>query len=108
MTQGSRKQPGLIYGVYSYPEAARLLGVPSRRVARWADGYSFQLKYGRSRSGPVLQTPRNAGVLCFQELMELFFVREYLALGVKLPHIRATAEALAKATGHGLGLANLR
>ncbi|GIV18127.1 MAG: hypothetical protein KatS3mg022_3562 [Armatimonadota bacterium] len=31
--------------------------------------------------------------------MELFFVREYSALGVPLPHIRATAEALAKELG---------
>ncbi len=99
MMQASGEQPGLFQGVYSYPEAARLLGVPSKRVARWADGYSFEIKYGRGRSAPVLQTERYPGVLCFRELMELFFVREYIALGVKLPHIRSTAEALAEQVG---------
>lgn len=91
--------PGLFNGVYSYREAARLLGVTSQRVARWADGYVFQLKDGKGASKPVLQTERNPGVLSFPELWELFFVKEYVALGVGLPQIRATAENLAKEFG---------
>jgi uncharacterized protein (DUF433 family) len=91
--------PGLHHGVYSYHEAARLLNVASQRVSRWADGYSYQLKYGRGKSRPVLQTDRHKGVLTFDELWELFFVREYIAVGVTLQHVRATAESLAKQFG---------
>jgi uncharacterized protein (DUF433 family) len=94
------RKPGLYEGVYSYREAARLLGISVRRVARWADGYLFPLKHGWGYSTPVLQSRAHyKGVLTFAELMELMFVREFVALGVSLPHIRATAEALAKEVG---------
>jgi len=33
--------PGLEYGIYSYAEAARLLGVTRQRLVRWADGYFY-------------------------------------------------------------------
>ncbi len=92
-------EPGLRNGVYSYPEAARLLGVATQRVGRWADGYTFQRKYDRGVSKPVLQTERHAGVLSFDELWELMFVKEYVALEVPLPQIRETAEVLAKEVG---------
>jgi|YNPMSStandDraft_1061717.scaffolds.fasta_scaffold46616_3 hypothetical protein len=93
-------RPGLRYGVYSYREAARLLNVSSQRVARWADGYLFRVKYGYRFSAPVLQSEAHCqGVLSFPELMELFFVREFAGLGVYLQHIRATAEALAQEVG---------
>jgi hypothetical protein len=39
------------------------------------------------------------GVLTFPELIELFFVREFVALGVSLQHIRKTAEALSREVG---------
>jgi uncharacterized protein (DUF433 family) len=95
----SSYSPGLFHGVYSYQQAARLLSVSTQRVARWADGYVFQLKSGRGVSGPVLQSERHKGVLSFRELFELFFVREYVAMKVALPHIRATAEVLGKDFG---------
>jgi len=93
-------QPGIHYGVYSYPEAARILGVSARRVARWADGYLFPLREGYGRSEPVLQARgHRRGVLTFPELIELMFVRDFVALGVSLQHIRATAQALAQEVG---------
>lgn len=93
-------EPGLRYGVYSYPEAARILGVSPRRVARWADGYFFPRKEGTGRSEPVLQArAHQRGVLTFPELIELMFVREFVALGVSLQHVRATAQALAREVG---------
>lgn len=93
-------QPGIHHGVYSYPEAARILGVSARRVARWADGYFFPRKEGIGHSEPVLQAQTHQrGVLTFPELIELMFVREFVALGVSLQHIRATAQALAREVG---------
>ncbi len=92
-------EPGLHIGVYSYPEAARLLGVSAPRVARWANGYTFPRKYDHGESKSVPQTSRHAGVLSFNELWELMFVKEYVAFGVPLPLIRETAEALASEVG---------
>ena len=92
-------EPGLRHGIYSYREASRLLGVTSQRVSRWEDGYQFQRKYDRGESAPVLQTVRHQGVLSFPELWELMFVKEYIALGVSLTQVRATAEVLAKQVG---------
>lgn len=99
MAESPLNKPGLANGVYSYREAARLLNVTSQRVTRWADGYVFKLKLGSGQSRPILQTDRHQGVLSFAELIELFFVREYIGLGVQLQHIRATAEALAAKVG---------
>jgi len=76
-----------------------LIGVSVQRVARWADGYEFRLKHGYGASGPILQTDRHKGVVSFDELFELFFVREYVGLKVPLAHIRSTAENLAEEFG---------
>ena len=87
-------------GVYSYAEAARLLGITRQRLARWVDGYFYPRRAGEGFSAPVLHAPAHRrGVLTFPELMELFFVREFVALGVSLQHIRKTAEALAREVG---------
>lgn len=91
--------PGLFNGVYSYLEAARLLGVSSGRVKRWADGYTFARKNDVGVSPPILQTDRTTGVLSFPELWELMFVKEYAALGVSIPRIRETAQALSEVVG---------
>ncbi len=100
MVDSAIAQPGLVYGVYSYQEAGRILKVSPQRVARWADGYSYPLRSGWGESAPVLQSEAHTkGVLSFPELIELFFVREFVALGVSLQHIRKTAEALAKEYG---------
>jgi len=93
------QKPGLFYGAYSYREAARLLGVSSQRVVRWADGYSYKLKYAVGRSKPVLQTNRISGVLTFGELIELMFVKEYVGFGVALQQVRQTAERLSDELG---------
>lgn len=93
-------RPGLDGGVYSYREAARLLSITPRRLARWADGYSYPLRRGWGWSSPVLVSPSHEkGALSFRELMELFFVREFVRFGVRLGHVRQTAEALAREVG---------
>ncbi len=97
---GEHNNPGLYEGVYTYQEAARLLNVTVSRVSRWADGYVYPLRYGTRSSRPILQAREHKPrVLSFNELMELFFVREFLAFGVSVPHIRNTAEALANVVG---------
>lgn len=99
LLMGGRSEPREAHGVYSYAEAARLLRVPSARVSRWADGYTFKRKYDHGVSGPLLQTERRQKILSFHELWELMFVKEFIGLGVPLPQIRETAENLAREVG---------
>lgn len=87
-------------GIYGLTEAARLLRRPAARVRRWANGYTYTRTYDKARRPPVLQTERvDQAAITFEELIELFFVREYASAGIPVTHIRATAEALAKQYG---------
>jgi len=90
----------LAQGIYGIVEAARLLHRPAAQVRRWANGYSYVRTYDRAKRPPVLQTGRSdKDALSFRELIELFFVREYTAVGISLLHVRETAKALAKEYG---------
>ena len=91
--------PGLEHGVYSYGEAAAVVGVSTQRLRRWADGYTYARKYDLGIKEAVLQTERRQGVLNFYELIELFFVREYVNLSVPLDDVRRAAKRLAEEVG---------
>lgn len=83
-------------GIYSLPEAARLLRVSTQRVRSWANGYTYKRKDARGEKLPVLQTDRTyPRVLNFRELFELMAVREFRKLDVPLEKIRETAGVLA-------------
>ncbi len=87
-------------GIYTIPQAARLLRRPPPRVRRWANGYTFLKANGKGESEPILRTDRTEPrLLTFQELIELFFVREYDSVGVSIQHIRQTSIELAKEIG---------
>jgi len=90
------RQPGLGTGIYTYPEAAKLLGVSSAKVRRWADGYVCALNGRERQKKPVLQRRTCLpGLLTFCDLIELFFVREFRDAGVPLQDIRDAAWLLA-------------
>lgn len=80
-------------GVYSIPQASRLLGVSDGRLRSWMDGRKVKSKTGH-RIIPALWTPsipKIDGViaLCFLDLMELRLVKrllDYERMG--LPRIR--------------------
>ncbi|RYG44328.1 hypothetical protein EON79_15120, partial [bacterium] len=91
--------PGLEHGVYSYGEAAAVVGVSRERLRRWADGYTDKRKHDLGVKEAVLQSERRKGVLNFYELIELFFVREYVNLAVPLEQVRQTAKRLAERIG---------
>lgn len=98
MEKGKKQvQPGFGSGIYTYHEAARLLNVHPTQVRRWAEGYVYTFK-GRERTKkPVLQRVKTAeGLLTFNDLIELFFVRELSGAGVNMEDIRATSELLSR------------
>lgn len=87
-------------GLYSIPEAARLLRIPSRKLRRWADGYTFRVGESERFSGPVLQSrlrsANDVEFLTFLDLMELKFVGMFRQEGVSMKVIRDAAAVGAK------------
>jgi hypothetical protein len=84
-------------GIYSLPEASRLIGVSSRKIRRWLYGYSFPKRLGhpeeRSFSGPLWQPQLSkeefeAEVIGFNDLLEVRFVAAFVAHGVPLIVVR--------------------
>ena len=87
--------PGLGTGIYTISEAARFLGVSTRKARGWADGYCHVRSDGAHVSEPVLERDElDRSLLTFHELIELFFVRELVKAGVPLPDIRHAAARL--------------
>src|SRR5438876_10028365 len=84
-------------GLYTLPEAARLLRVPPANLRRWAKGYTFA---GDRFSEPLLRPdfPELAArcILTFQDLMELFLVARFRKVGVSMQRIRSTARWAAR------------
>lgn len=88
-------------GVYSLPEAARLLGVSSQTVRRWVNGYSYQLAFGRGASGPVLVahgSDEEWDWITFLDLIELLYIKA-IRENIQLPMIREIAERIIDKTG---------
>jgi len=84
-------------GIYSIPEASRLIGVPSRDIRRWLFGYHYLKKTGdaasRVASAPLWRHELadegfDEDVIGFLDLVELRFVREFTRAGVALSVIR--------------------
>jgi uncharacterized protein (DUF433 family) len=79
--------PNLIAtGIFSVPEAAKLVGATERKVRGWVTGYG-------KGEGPLIDNELGwvDGRLAFSfvNLMEIRFIAFFERAGVKLPHIRA-------------------
>ncbi len=101
----SRSQRGPVVplgtGIYSRPDAARLLGMSPDRLRRWVGGYTYWLRdhagqdKSRRRQGPVvnavLRVIGRSMALSFLELMELRVVKALVDRDVSLQHVRRAA-----------------
>lgn len=87
-------------GLYSLPEAAWLMGIPTAKLRRWADGYTFQHRGEDRFSKPVFQRDlvngKNRPTLTFADLIELKLVSMFREKGVSMLTIRAAAQAAVK------------
>lgn len=87
-------------GFYTVPEASRLLHVPSARVRRWAAGYEFKKGSEYRQCEPLIHRELTDDYghleLTFLDLVEMFFIREFLQKGVSLPFIRRASKAAAE------------
>lgn len=87
-------------GLYSIPEAAKLLTSPTETVKRWIKGYPYETKHGHRFSRPVVrhQVDRlhDDNILTFAELIELRFVALFRELGIAMSVIRDAANYLSR------------
>jgi hypothetical protein len=83
-------------GVYSLPEAERLIKVPRSRVRRWLEGYSFSSSGRQRHSTAVLLSDigRESGqlALSFADLIEIRFLDAFLQHGVSWHTVRIAAD----------------
>jgi uncharacterized protein (DUF433 family) len=83
-------------GLYSVPEAARLLGEQTRTIRRWAFGYRRRGRYYDPAIFPDAADWKGPSVLTFLDLVELLFIQGCLKAGVSWPKVRAAAETAAR------------
>lgn len=91
-------QPNLLdTGIYSLPQAARLIGAEPRAVRRWMKGHRWKYRDGHRHTGPLWKTQLadaefDHPAIGFRDLMELRFVRAFVDAGVSLHVVKATIE----------------
>lgn len=91
-------------GVYTVPQAARLVGAPSNKVRRWVFGLG-----GREpiimADYPMLDGSRS---LSFHDLIEARFIRAFRNAGVSFQHLRQVAMKAREEFGVGHPFASAR
>lgn len=84
-------------GLYSLPDAAKLIRSEPRTIRRWLYGRSYTVRHGETRERhniPPLWSPQydrdelGEAVIGFQDLLELRVVQQFVAHGVPLQVIR--------------------
>ncbi|VTU26318.1 hypothetical protein SRS16CHR_03834 [Variovorax sp. SRS16] len=91
-------------GIYSLPQAARLIDSDLRAVRRWMRGYGYRRGEAFKQSPPLWKTQLASAeftqpAIGFRDLLELRFVRAFVNAGVSLHVVKATIEA-ARALWH--------
>ena len=100
-------------GIYTLPDAARLIQVPAGKIHRWLYGYQFTRKSReesvRTFSAP-LWTPQlsqaefDAKVIGFNDLLEVRFVAAFVNHGLPLHVVRACLESARSIVGNAYPL----
>lgn len=84
-------------GLYTYPEAARIVGVSPAKLRRWATEFTYRLDSRHYQNKPVIRRYfEDEPVLTFLEVVELLFIRLFRDEGVSMPTIRRAAERAAE------------
>ncbi|AWH23128.1 DUF433 domain-containing protein [Stenotrophomonas sp. ZAC14D2_NAIMI4_6] len=95
-------QESLGVGLYSYADAARFIGGSSSELRRWLKGYQGR-KHGNPEVHPPLWKSQWADSeidgIGFRDLIELRFVRTFVACGVPLNLVRRTIVELNERLG---------
>lgn len=96
MNQLATVQNFLGVGLYSVPEASKLLKAPARSLRRWLDGYTYSRNGSPQYVEPLWQPDipkfEDQIELSFRDLIELRFVRAFVEQGIGLKAIRNCLE----------------
>jgi uncharacterized protein (DUF433 family) len=92
-------------GIYSVPEAARLIQAPPDSVRRWMNGYTRRSPEGRRVSLPPIlkgdhERYEETTALSFLDLIEARIVRAFRNKGVSWHEVKKVHEQAAKELGH--------
>lgn len=101
MTSGSKQPLWTGIGIYTMPEAARLVGKSPATIRRWLLGYRFPTKSGMGGESPPIFQPQLPQLeahwaIGFLDLVELLFIKAFLEQGVSLQTIRRAAREAAR------------
>lgn len=91
---------------YTPAEAARYAGISAQSVARWRAGYTYRTHRGPRRSGPVTGGA-SAGLLSFNELLEVAVVAAARHANVSMRAVRRAVDAARQVYGVERPLAQL-
>src|SRR5947209_16462590 len=87
-------------GLYSIPEAARLIGVPAATLPRWVAGSLFASREKSQLSQPLFRREHSEVmprlILTFADLIELYVMSLFRQHGVSLLTIQAIAKCAAR------------
>ncbi|MDQ7839472.1 MAG: hypothetical protein RDU83_00420 [bacterium] len=85
-------------GLYSVPEAARIIGVKTAKLRRWVSEYAYEMRNVQYYHRPIIQRFFGDGdqPIVFLELVELLFVRLFRREGVSMQTIRKAARSAAQ------------
>jgi uncharacterized protein (DUF433 family) len=91
--------PGSSYlgvGLYSLPEAARLLHMPAATLRRWVGEDRHSDNARKAGAAPLIRRDDPElvaqGILTFAELIEILLIRRFREAGVRLARIRALVQ----------------
>jgi len=101
MAKGASLSPWAGIGIYTLPEAARLVGTNTTRIRRWLLGYRFPTRTGPGGQSPPVFSPQlpqldDHWAIGFLDLVELLFIKAFRDEGVSLPTIRRAAKQAAR------------
>ncbi|AUQ59738.1 hypothetical protein PhaeoP30_02854 [Phaeobacter inhibens] len=96
MNQKSNLHEYIGLGLYSLPEASRLLKASPRNLRRWMAGYDYRrgddLHHVAALWEPDLPRTENHVEISFRDLIELRFVKAFLEKGIGLKAVRNCLE----------------
>lgn len=98
-------QAGYGIGIYTAPEAARMVGMGAQTLRRWVQGYAHKGKDDRPQHEPALWTPQydpdaaDAVLLGFRDLIEARIVNALRKKRIGLPTIRVCMERAKEIVG---------
>ncbi|MEQ8968549.1 MAG: helix-turn-helix domain-containing protein [Azospirillaceae bacterium] len=95
-------------GLYTAPEAARLIGVRSRTIGRWLRGYRAHGQSYAALWEPEIDIGDGRLYLGFQDLMEIRVAAALIMAGVPARHIRSAIEEARRLLGRDRPLSTNR